>query len=129
MEIKNYNSTLSLSDYTVGDVYIFYVHNHNSDRFTVANDEIIQKYSEKIFEIINDKNYSENDGKWLFLTRAIGVVIDKHKSKNRRDINKITVMFKTNDDRYVLNKYAVNSHDVFTNKKDNVPPTVVLCSA
>lgn len=124
MTTKNYNSTLST--YKVGDLCTFYIQNYNLDRLALAEEKIVKKYSSKISEIINDNTCSENDGKWLSFTRVIGVVIEKYKSNDSRNIDKITVMFKTNDNRYILNKYIVNSHDVFTNNKDNVSPTAVL---
>ena len=126
MNIKNYNSTLSLSNYNLGGAYTFYVHNHNSDRLTKANEETITKYSSLLTEIVNDESYTNNNGQYLNFTRVIGIVVDKHEANDEKDIDKITVMFRTDDDRYVLNKYVVNSNDIFTNKKDNVPPTAVL---
>ena len=129
MIIKNYNSTQSLSNYTLGGAYTFYVHNHNSDRLTKANEETITKYSSLLTEIVNDESYTNNNGQYLNFTRVIGIVVDKHKANDEKDIDKITVMFRTDDDRYVLNKYVVNSHDIFTNNKDNIPPSAVLRTA
>ena len=59
----------------------------------------------------------------------IGIVVDKHEAIDERDIDKITVMFRTDDDRYVLNKYVVNSNDIFTNNKDFISPSAVLRTA
>ena len=129
MNIKNYNSTLSLSNYNLGGAYTFYVHNHNSDRLTKANEETITKYSSLLTEIVNDESYTNNNGQYLNFTRVIGIVVDKHEANDERDIDKITVMFRTDDDRYVLNKYVVNSKDIFTNNKDNIPPSAVLRTA
>lgn len=129
MIIKNYNSTQSLSNYTLGGAYTFYVHNINLDRLTNANEEMITKYSPVLTEIVNDDSYTNNNGQYLNFTRVIGIVIDKHEANDERDIDKITVMFRTDDDRYVLNKYVVNSHDIFTNNKDNIPPSAVLRTA
>ena len=129
MIIQNYNSTHSLSNYNLGGAYTFYVHNLNLDRLTKANEETITKYSSLLTEIVNDESYTNNNGQYLNFTRVIGIVVDKHEAKDEKDIDKITVMFRTNDDRYVLNKYVVNSHDIFTNNKDNIPPSAVLCTA
>ena len=129
MIIQNYNSTHSLSNYNLGGAYTFYVHNLNLDRLTKANEETITKYSSLLTEIVNDESYTNNNGQYLNFTRVIGIVVDKHEANDEKDIDKITVMFRTNDDRYVLNKYVVNSHDIFTNNKDNIPPSAVLCTA
>ena len=129
MNIKNYNSTLSLSNYNLGSAYTFYVHNINLDRLTNANEEMITKYSPVLTEIVNDDSYTNNNGQYLNFTRVIGIVIDKHEANDERDIDKITVMFRTDDDRYVLNKYVVNSNDIFTNNKDFISPSAVLRTA
>ena len=126
MKIKNYNSTKSLSNYTLGGAYTFYVHNFNLERLTNANEETVKKYSSQLTEIAHDDYYSHNNGKYLNLIRVIGIVVEKLEAKDDKDIDKITVMFRTDDDRYVLNKYGVNSHDIFTNNKDSVPPSAVL---
>ena len=129
MIIKNYNSTQSLSNYTLGGAYTFYVHNINLDRLTNANEEMITKYSPILTEIVNDDYYTNNNGQYLNFTRVIGIVIDKHEANDERDIDKITVMFRTDDDRYVLNKYVVNSNDIFTINKDFISPSAVLRTA
>jgi hypothetical protein len=87
---------------------------------------MITKYSPVLTEIINDDSYTNNNGQYLNFTRVIGIVIDKHEANDERDIDKITVMFRTDDDRYVLNKYVVNSNDIFTNNKDFISPSAVL---
>ena len=129
MKIKNYNSTKSLSNYTLGGAYTFYVHNLNLDRLTSANEETVKKYSSQLTEIALDNSYSHNDGKYLNLTRVIGIVVEKHKAKTEKDIDKITVMFRTDDDRYVLNKYVVNTNNIFTNNKNSVSPSAVIRTA
>lgn len=126
MNIKNYDSILSLSNYNLGGAYTFYVHNHNLDRLTDPNEETITKYSSLLTEIVNDDSYTNNNGQYLNFTRVIGIVVDKHEANDERDIDKITVMFRTEDNRYLLNKYVVNSYDIFTNNKDFVPPSAVL---
>ena len=127
MSIKNYNSTFSLSKYKVGNAYAFYVHSANLDKFVKADEKTIEKHSPIISEIINDKSFDiENDGRWLALTRVIGVVVDKHKATDSKDIDKITVMFKTDDGGYVLQKFAVGYHNVAVNGQDFVRPAAVL---
>lgn len=125
MNIKNYDSILSLSNYNLGGAYTFYVHNHNLDRLTDPNEETITKYSSLLTEIVNDDFYT-NNGQYLNFTRVIGIVVDKHKANDESDIDKITVMFRTEENRYLLNKYVVKSYDIFTNNKDFVPPSAVL---
>lgn len=126
MNTKNYISTRSLSYYTLGDAYMFYVHDNRYDRLCIADEETINTYSSIITEIINDGTYSQNDGKWAAYTRVIGVVVDKHKATSRNDIDTITVMFKTDREDYVLKKYAVKSNQVVVKKKRDVPPSAVL---
>lgn len=129
MIIKNYNSTLSLSNYNLGDTYTFYVHNPKSDRLTNANEDTITKYSSLLTRFVIDNSYSYNKGEYLNFIKVIGVVVDKHKASDDKDIDKITVMFRTVDDRFVLNEYVVNSHNVFTINNDNTPPSAVLRTA
>ena len=128
MIIKNYNSTHSLSDYNLGDACTFYIHNLNLDHLDCASKEAIEDYASHLIEIFDDNTYSYNTGKYLNLTRAIGIIVNKYEANEKRDANILTAMFMTNDGRYVLNKYIVNSNDVFTNNKDSVPPTAVLCT-
>ena len=113
----------------MGGAYTFYVHNLNLDRLTKANEETITKYSSLLIEIVNDDSYTNNNGQYLNFTRVIGIVVEKHEANDERDIDKITVMFRTDDDRYVLNKYVVNSKDIFTNNKDFISPSAVLRTA
>ena len=124
--MKNYNSTLALSEYNLGDACACYIHNRHLERLATADVETVNKYSSTLTKITSDKSYAENDGKWLIFTRVIGVIVDKHEATDSKDIDTITVMFKTDDERYVLNKYVVNSHDIFINNKNEVPPAAVL---
>lgn len=104
MIIKDYDRELSLSNYNLNDVYTFLIHNPN--RLPDANEETIRKYSPTLNQIIND--YPLTDNYSSTLSKKIGIVVDKHESNNIKDIDKITVMFKTDDNRYVINKYVVN---------------------
>lgn len=125
--MKNYNSKLVLADYNVGDVYAFYVNSINSDTLAMADEISISNYSSKITKIDDDK-YAKSDGKWFNLTRVVGVITDKHEATDDRDIDYITVMFRTSDNKYVLNNYVVNFSNAFIVDKHNVHPTTVLCT-
>ncbi len=129
MKIKNYNSTHLLSAYDLGDVCTVYINTCNSHHLTSANDQTIKKYSPKLNKIISDDSFLQDDGKYLTLTRIIGVIVEKHESIDSSDVDKITVMFKTDDNRYLLNTYAINTHDVFTNNKTTIPPCAVFRTA
>lgn len=129
MIFENYNSALSLSNYTIGNAYIFYIHNLNLNRLTNANEEIISKYSSILTEVCNDDSCTCDDSKCLNLSRVIGIIVDKHKANDDRCIDKITAMFKTDDEQYVLNTYVVNTKDVFTDNKDFISPSAVICTA
>ena len=126
MIFENYNSALSLSNYTIGNAYILYIHNLNLNRLTNANEEIISKYSSILTEVGNDDYSTCDDSKCLNLSRVIGIIVDKHKANDDRCIDKITAMFKTDDEQYVLNTYVVNTKDVFTDNKDFISPSAVL---
>lgn len=126
MTIKNYNSTFSLSDYTLGDMYTFYIHNNHYNALYVADAETINKYSGTLTEIIGEDTYNDNNGKWAACTRVIGVVVDKEAAACDKDIDTITVMFKTDRDDYVTIKYVVNAGNVLTNNKEKVPPASIL---
>lgn len=125
MKIQKYQSTHSLSYYNIGNVYSFYVHNFNPKKFTIADKKTIKKYSSTLNEFINNIHPTDNHTP-LTISRIIGIVVDKHESTDRKDIDKITVMFKTDTDNYILIKYIVNSHDIFTNTKDFTLPYTVF---
>jgi len=127
MAIKNYNSKKELSDYKKGEVYTFYVHDTNLKNLEQADETTISKYSSVISNCIEDNQIDiNNNGKYLKMTRVIGVVVDKFKAIGSNDIDKITVMFKTIDNKYLLNKYAAGYCDVFTNDKKHVLPAATL---
>ena len=127
MKLRNYNSTSALSEYSIGDLYSFYIHNSNLDRLTKADDEIAEKYSSVISSYASENpQHLNSDGRYNSFIRAIGVVVDKHQSNDKNDIDKITVMFNTNDDRCLFNTYVVNHHNVITNYKDLVCPTAMI---
>lgn len=127
MSLDSYNSQYPLAYYEVGTAYSFYGHNTNLGKLVEADKETSKKYSPAIAAAVADnKKFVGGDGKWMAFTRAIGVVVDKHEATGTGDVDKITVMFKTEDGSYVINKYAVGTHNVFTNEKENVSPAAVL---
>lgn len=127
MTINNYNSTISLSQYTIGDTYAFYVRNDTLRRFSKADKNTVNRYAPLLTEAIKvNKINLENSGRWLNLTRIVGVIVNKHKAADSRDVDKITVMFQYGDDNYVLTKYAVGYHEVMANGKEDVPPAAVI---
>ena len=127
MKFMSYNSTSNVSDYTVGTAYAFYVHNNNVSQLSDADQDTVRKHSSAITEIINtNRECATVNGQWLAFTRVFGVVVDKYEATGSQDIDRITVMFKTTNGNYVFKDYAVGIHNVFTNGKDMVLPTVVL---
>ena len=125
--IKNYNSCNTLSTYNLGDTRAFYINNSASSHLVKANSKDTAQYAKALDKVIKDNpSFLNNSGKYHKLTRAIGVVIEKRKSVNEKDVDMITVMFKTTDNNYVLNKYAVGTKDVLMNGRDYVQPTTVI---
>ena len=126
--IKNYDSSLSLDNYKIRDTYMFYINNSNIKNLPKINKSDFDPYIKSLTDII-EKNVVDNNTQHFNFTKSIGIVVDKHEANDERDIDKITVMFRTDDDRYVLNKYVVNSNDIFTNNKDFISPSAVLRTA
>lgn len=127
MKLRKYNSATALSEYSIGDLYSFYIHNASFDHLTKADDEIAKKYSSVISSYATENpQHLNSDGRCTPFIRVIGVIVGKYESKNDRDIDKITVMFNTSDGRCLLNTYVVNGIDVITNHKDLVCPTATI---
>ena len=63
------------------------------------------------------------------MTRVIGVVVNKQKAISNTDIDKITVMFKTKDNTYLLDEYATGYSDVLSNNKVDIFPAAILNNA
>ena len=125
--VNNYNSCAPVSNYELGTVYSFYLHKPRMSHLFKAEKTTIQKYSDSLLEVINSNNeFVLSDGKYMNFIRVIGIVIDKCEANEPNNIDTITVMFKTSTDEYVTNKYAVNTHNVYTNNKDYVTPAAVL---
>lgn len=129
MAIESYNSKEELSNFKKGEVYAFYVHNTNLKFLKFAGEKIISEYSSKISNFIEENKIDiNNSGKYLNMTRVIGVVVDKQKAIYNTDIDKITVMFKTKDNTYLLDEYATGYSDVLSNNKVDILPAAVLNS-
>ena len=125
--IKNYNSCNTLSTYKLGDTRAFYINNSASSRLVKANSKDAAQYAKALDKIIKtNPDLVHNSGKYGKLVRAIGVVIEKIPTKEKNGVDMITVMFKTTDGNYVLNKYAVGTKNVLLNGKDYVQPAATI---
>lgn len=125
--IKNYNSCNTLSTYALGDTCAFYINNATSTRLVQANSKDTAQYAKALDKVIKENPHLvHNSGKYGKLVRAIGVVIEKIPTKEKNGVDMITVMFKTTNNKYVLNKYAVGTKNVLLNGKDYVQPTATI---
>ena len=125
--IKNYNSCNPLSTYKLGDTRAFYINNSATSCLVKANNNGTAKYAKALDKLIKENpSLLNNSGKYHKFIRAIGVVIEKRASGNEKGVDMITVMFKTTDGNYVLNKYAVGTKNVLMNGKDDVQPTATI---
>ena len=109
-KIKNYNSTLALNNYQIGHAYTFLIHNQNKNKLVKIDNKQFNKHTKSLTNIINSNNEIQNNSQHFNFTRSIGIVIDKHKSTNNNDIDYITVIFKNENNEFVLNKYITNSY-------------------
>ena len=124
--IKNYDSRASLSNYQIDNVYSFYIHDLSLNRLTKVKDEF-QEYIKTLDNIIEfDEKLNTDDNHYLSFIRVIGVVVDKKERTTPNDVDQITVLFKTSTNEYVLNKYVVNYHNIFTNDKNQVNPGATI---
>ena len=57
MIIKNYNSTLALSDYNLGDACACYIHNRHLERLATADVKTVSKYSSTLTKITSDEDF------------------------------------------------------------------------
>jgi hypothetical protein len=125
--IKNYNSCNTLSTYKLGDTRAFYINNSASSHLVKVNSKDTAQYAKALDKVIKDNpSLLNNSGKYHKLIRAIGVVVEKRKAAAKNGVDMITVMFKTTDGNYVLNKYAVGTKNVLMNGKDYVQPTATI---
>jgi hypothetical protein len=109
--IKNYDSRLPLSNYQMGDTYIFRIHNPNMKRLIKIKENDFKAHIETLKDTIEThKETINNNSQYLNFTESIGVVVDKHKSTTTNENDYITVVFKTPTDEFVINKYVVNYH-------------------
>ena len=106
--IKNYDSRLELSNYKIGDIYTFYIHNSNVKNLTKIKENDFDSHIKSLTDII-EKNIVKNNTRYLNFTKSIGVVVDTHESTHPNDIDYITVLFKTTSNDCVINKYVVNT--------------------
>ena len=103
--IKNYDSSRELSNYQIGDVYTFYIHNPNMKRLVNVKETDFEPYVEKLNNIIDThEDVIMNNVPYLNFTRSIGVVIDTHESTSSHEHDYITVMFRTELNEFVINK-------------------------
>jgi hypothetical protein len=69
----------------------------------------VKTYIEKLNNIIDThEDIIKNNVQYLNFTRSIGVVIDTHESTSPNEHDYITVMFRTELNDFVINKYVVN---------------------
>ena len=112
--IKNYDSRLELSNYKIGDIYTFYIHNSNLKNLSKVKDSEFETHKKSLTDTIeNNKNIIENNTRYLNFIKSIGVVVDTHKSTHLNDIDYITVIFKTTSNDFIINKYVVNYNSTF----------------
>ena len=105
--IKNYDSNLDLSNYKIGDVYNFYIHNIRNLPKIDVND--FDPYIESLTETIeNNMSTINNNEQYLNFTKSMGIVVDIHKSTYPNDTDYITVILQTSSNDFVINKYVVN---------------------
>ena len=84
--ITNYDSTRSLSNYKISDIYTFYISNSNIKNLPQIKESDFIPYINSLTDII-EKNVVENNTQYFNFTRYIGVVVDKHKSTDINDID------------------------------------------
>ena len=107
--IKNYDSRLALSNYKIGDIYTFYIHNSNMENLTKIEETDFETYIKSLTDTIkNTQNVINNNKRYLNFTKSIGIVVDTHMSTHLNEIDYITVLFKTTSNDFVINKYVVN---------------------
>ena len=125
--IKNYDSRSKLSNYQIGSIYTFYLHNINMNRLVKIEEKDFEQYIKVLNDVIETNvDLVKNNDKYLNFIRIIGIVVDKHESITSNDVDQITVMFKTSTNHYVLNKYVVNTSNVFFNEKNYILPAAVI---
>ena len=125
--IKNYVSRSKLSNYQIGSIYTFHLHNINMNRLVKIEEKDFEQYIKVLNDVIETNvDLVNNNDKYFNFIRIIGIVVNKHESITSNDVDQITVMFKTSTNHYVLNKYVVNTSNVFLNEKNYVLPAAVI---
>ena len=125
--IKNYDSRSNLSSFQLGSMYTFYISNVNKHHLIKIDKNDIEEYVKMFNDVIeNNVDLVKISNKHLAFSRVVGMVVNKHKSTTPNDVDQITVMFKTSTNEYVLNKYVVNSYNVFMNDKNYVCSAAVI---
>ena len=135
--IKTYNSCNSLSTYTLGDVYSFYLKNNNFSNLIKlktkdASREDIKQYKKSLRAAVRkNPQVKTSTGKYnQNFTRVIGVIIDTYHPSSPTACDIITVMFRTTDKKFVLNKFAVgNQLSNYTWANDVVPAAAINLAA
>ena len=109
--IKNYDSRLPISNYHLGDTYIFRIHNPNTKRLIKIKESDFEHYINILNEIIDtNKEFFKNNNQNLNYTNSIGIIVDTYKSTDPNRFDSITVIFKNETNDYILNKYVVNTN-------------------
>ena len=125
--INSYNSLETLDSYEIGKVYSFYLHNSSINKLTKISKSDYAKYVKRLEKAITQHPEIESSkGQYFNYTRAVGIVIDKVQSNSPKRADYIVVMFKTKSNECIINKYSVNTCDVFTNDKDIVTPAAAI---
>ena len=126
-KIKNYDSRNTISTYALGDVCACYIYNARAKGFAKANNQNVKSYAKVLGKVIKEQDsFAFGNGKYHNLTRAVGIVVDKLQATTEQGVDTITVMFKTVDGNYILNKYAVGVGNVSTNGKEYVRPALKI---
>ena len=112
--IQNYDSSRELSNYQIGDVYTFYIHNHNLNRLTEIEENDFEPFTTRLTDIIEtNKDIIRNNRPYLNFTESVGIVIDTHKSTSPNELDYITVLLQTKSNDFVINKYVANHARTF----------------
>ena len=116
--IKNYDSRSKLSNYQIGSIYTFHLHNINLNRLVKIEEKDFEQYIKVLNDVIETNvDLVKNNDKYLNFICIIGIVVDKHESITSNDVDQITVMFKASTNHYVLNKYVVNTSNIFSMRR------------
>ena len=131
--IKKFDTRDTLSTYTLGDVYAFYLRNnniHNLKPLKQADSkrDDIKLYKKALRTAIKDNpQVKTSNGRYnQDFTRAVGVVIDTYKTSSPTCDDIITVLFRLSNKKFVLNKYVVGSTDSNHKWENDVVPAATI---